>query len=182
MVSSKNIDIWRPCPYLGIRVWPQLSHFLADCAKKNLSTFRRLLSIDWSWEIQVMLIVFHFWFLGHFWRQNGRGHHVNLMVWGIQTGHPNSTKSSKFSNPEPSPYLAPSPNHPSPFPCPDPYPDPFHKTITLCQVDARDEEGDTALHLALVRQSVSTDSSASDTMTRVHLHASYYKLSLYKTF
>ncbi|KAL5266150.1 hypothetical protein ACHWQZ_G006711 [Mnemiopsis leidyi] len=39
-----------------------------------------------------------------------------------------------------------------------------------CEVDARDEEGDTALHLALVRQSVSTDSSASDTMTRIRTH------------
>jgi len=39
-----------------------------------------------------------------------------------------------------------------------------------CEVDARDEEGDTALHLALVRQSVSTDGSTSDTMNRIRTH------------
>eukprot|EP00116_Pleurobrachia_bachei_P002050 sb/3462312/ len=41
-----------------------------------------------------------------------------------------------------------------------------------CEVDARDEEGDTALHLALVRQSVSTDHSASETMLRVNSNSS----------
>ena len=42
-----------------------------------------------------------------------------------------------------------------------------YNQVKLTQVDARDEEGDTALHLALVRQSVSTDHSASETMLRV---------------
>ena len=43
---------------------------------------RRLLSIDWWWQIQVMMLSFHFWILGNFWRENGRVHHARPLCSG----------------------------------------------------------------------------------------------------
>ena len=43
---------------------------------KFLREIRILLSIDWWWEIQFMMLIFQSLFMGHFWRENGCGHHA----------------------------------------------------------------------------------------------------------
>ena len=52
---------------------PGHTFFYTTIGLKYSSELRRLLSIDLSYEIRVMMLILHFWNFGHFWQKNGCG-------------------------------------------------------------------------------------------------------------
>ena len=74
----------RTCPYLG----PFFNHNSANFGPIGLKNDVNsgdycLLSIDLWWEIQVMMLIFDFWFFGPL--LAGKWAWPPLMVWGLQT-------------------------------------------------------------------------------------------------
>ena len=63
-IRAINDEIWPICPYMGIRFLTITRSFFGQSSSNFIWQLKRLLSIDWCWEIWIRTIIFKFRILG----------------------------------------------------------------------------------------------------------------------